>query len=168
MRGGVKKGTSFNLQFTVLYFNHITILLYRTASLLHPVCCYAPPPPPPPLFRGKLLYRVILPPLHAPHPLRPLELVCGLRFMHIYACCKRVEEASVVSGPQTTIRLMRVRGKSSVIVITVLPRCYTPPFCDLLSGKRGGGGGVTTRTCAFASQLSPPPPFHEFAYSVVR
>ena len=31
-----------------------------------------------------------------------------------------------------------------------------PPFCDLLSGKRGGG--VTTRTCAFASQLSPPPP----------
>ena len=41
---------------------------------------------------------------------------------------------------------------------TVLPRCYAPPFCDLLSGKRGGGGGVTTRTCAFASQLSPPPP----------
>ena len=40
---------------------------------------------------------------------------------------------------------------------TVLPRCYAPPFCDLLSGKRGGGG-VTTRTCAFASQLSPPPP----------
>ena len=40
--------------------------------------------------------------------------------------------------------------------ITVLPRCYAPPFCDLLSGKRGGG--VTTRTCAFASQLSPPPP----------
>ena len=39
---------------------------------------------------------------------------------------------------------------------TVLPRCYAPPFCDLLSGKRGGG--VTTRTCAFASQLSPPPP----------
>ena len=42
--------------------------------------------------------------------------------------------------------------------ITVLPRCYAPPFCDLLSGKRGGGGGgVTTRTCTFASQLSPPP-----------
>ena len=39
---------------------------------------------------------------------------------------------------------------------TVLPRCYAPPFCDLLPGKRGGG--VTTRTCAFASQLSPPPP----------
>ena len=37
---------------------------------------------------------------------------------------------------------------------TVLPHCYAPPFCDLLSGKRGGG--ITTRTCAFASQLSPP------------
>ena len=40
---------------------------------------------------------------------------------------------------------------------STLPRCYTPPFCKLLSGKRGGGG-VTTRTCAFTSQLSPPPP----------
>ena len=29
-----------------------------------------------------------------------------------------------------------------------------PPFCDLLPGKRGGG--ITMRTCAFASQLSPP------------
>ena len=50
---------------------------------------------------------------------------------------------------------------------TILPRCYAPPFCDLLPGKRGGGGGgggVTTRTCAFASQLSPPPPpSHDFA-----
>ena len=44
-----------------------------------------------------------------------------------------------------------------VSVSTVLPRCYAPPFCDLLSGKRGGGG-VTMRTCAFASQLSPSPP----------
>ena len=36
-----------------------------------------------------------------------------------------------------------------------------PPFCDLLSGKKRGGGripGVTTRTCAFASRLSPPLP----------
>ena len=24
-------------------------------------------------------------------------------------------------------------------ICTVLPRCYAPPFCDLLSGKRGGG-----------------------------
>ena len=37
-----------------------------------------------------------------------------------------------------------------------VPYCHAPPFCNLLSGKRGGG--VTTRTCTFASQLSPPPP----------
>ena len=42
---------------------------------------------------------------------------------------------------------------------TVLPRCYAPPFCDRLPGKRGGGGGgVTKRTCTFTSQLTPPPP----------
>ena len=44
-----------------------------------------------------------------------------------------------------------------VLTCTMLPHCYTPPFCNLLPGKRGGGD-VTTRTCAFASQLSPPPP----------
>ena len=31
-------------------------------------------------------------------------------------------------------------------------RCYAPPFF-----RKKRGGGVTTRTCVFASQLSPPP-----------
>ena len=39
--------------------------LYSTASLLRPARCYTPPPP---YFQAKLLYRVILPPLHAPPP----------------------------------------------------------------------------------------------------
>ena len=42
---------------------------------------------------------------------------------------------------------------------TVLPHCYAPPFCNLLPEKRGGGG-VTTRTCTFASQLTPHPPMN--------
>ena len=44
---------------------------------------------------------------------------------------------------------------------TVLPRCYAPPpFATYFHEKEegGGGGGVTMRTCAFTSQLSPPPP----------
>ena len=45
---------------------------------------------------------------------------------------------------------------------TVLPRCYAPPLLRPTFRKKRGGGGVTTRTCAFASQLSPPrPPSHE-------
>ena len=42
-------------------------------------------------------------------------------------------------------------------VYTVLPRCYAPPLLRPTFRKKRGGGGVTTRTCAFASQLSPPP-----------
>ena len=53
-----------------------------------------PPPPPPPYFREKLLYRVILPPLHAP-PRGPLEPVCGTAVLarvasveELYLCIK--------------------------------------------------------------------------------
>ena len=54
--------------------------MYRTASLLRP---------PTPYFRAKLLYRVILPPLHTPPPpRRPLEPVCRTAVLHVYACCK--------------------------------------------------------------------------------
>ena len=60
---------------------------YRTASLLHPARCYAPPPPPPPYFRAKLLYRVILPPLHAPPP---RAARAGLRYAILHAVLARV------------------------------------------------------------------------------
>ena len=41
----------------------------------------------PPYFRAKLLYRVILPPLHAPPAGRSNRFVV-LQFLHVYACCK--------------------------------------------------------------------------------
>ena len=47
-----------------------------TASLLRPSLPY---------FRAKLLYRVILPPLHAPPPPRAGH---SSRFVILYACCK--------------------------------------------------------------------------------
>ena len=44
-----------------------------------------------------------------------------------------------------------------VVVDTVLPRCYAPPFCDLLSGKRGGGGR-NNEDLRFRLAVKPPPP----------
>ena len=42
-------------------------------------------------------------------------------------------------------------------MLTVLPHCFSPPpFATYFQEKEGGG--VTTRTCGFASLLSPPPP----------
>ena len=41
-------------------------------------------------------------------------------------------------------------------VDTVLPRCYAPPFCDLLSGKRGGGRN--NEDLRFYLAVKPPPP----------
>ena len=38
----------------------------------------------------------------------------------------------------------------------VLPRCYAPPFCDLLSGKRGGGRN--NEDLRFRLAVKPPPP----------
>ena len=43
-----------------------------------------------------------------------------------------------------------------VRVYTVLPRCYAPPFCDLLPGKRGGGRN--NEDLRFRLAVKPPPP----------
>ena len=49
------------------------------------LCSLLPrPPPTPPLFEGDL-HRVIY--LHY----TPFEPVCGVQFLHVYTCCKRVE-----------------------------------------------------------------------------
>ena len=54
---------------------------------------------PPSYFRAKLLYRVVLPPLHAPPPRGPLEPVCGttvhrLARVHVLqTCINRVENS---------------------------------------------------------------------------
>ena len=66
------------------------LLLYHTSTLLCHTHCYtllAVTPTPPSYFRANFLYKVILPPLHAPSPPRgPLESVCSLRHVHIYTC----------------------------------------------------------------------------------
>ena len=52
------------------------------------------------------------------------------------------------------------------VIITVeyvLPYCPAvtpPPFCDLLSGKRGGGGR-NNEDLRFRLAVKPPPPSHE-------
>ena len=74
---------------------------YRTASLLRPARCYTPPPP---YFRAKLLYRIILPPLHAPPPRRAARAslpycssACTCTRVasveELYLCIKRVENS---------------------------------------------------------------------------
>ena len=70
----------------MLYVQGILTLIVRVNTVLprH----YAPP-----YFRMNFQYRTILPPLHAFHGL--LELVYGLQFMYVYACCKCVKRASV-------------------------------------------------------------------------
>ena len=69
--------------------------------------CYAllavtpPPPPPPPYFRAKLLYRIILPPLHpSPRAARADLRYCSsctctrvASVEELYSCIKRVENS---------------------------------------------------------------------------
>ena len=50
-------------------------------------------------------------------------------------------------------------------VYRTAPLLRPPPFATYFQEKEGGGG-VTMRTCAFASQLSPPPPFHVLCSAV--
>ena len=79
--------------------------IYRTALLLHPAHCYARPP-----FREKLLYRVILPPLHAPPPagLSSWFVVHGTAVLarvtrvasveELYSCIKHVENILITGS----------------------------------------------------------------------
>ena len=69
-----------------------------------------------------------------------------------------VESIAGRDGEAAESTLWRLNSVSFIYINTYrTARCYAPLFCfcDLLPGKRGGG--VTTRTCAFASLLSPPP-----------
>ena len=77
----------------------------------HVVCCLLPyyltvmppPPPPPPYFRAKLLYRVILPPLHAPPAGRSSRFVI-LQFLHVCMRVQSVEELSCIKRAENSLR----------------------------------------------------------------
>ena len=53
-------------------------------------------------------------------------------------------------------------------VRTVLPRCYAPPFCDLLSGKRGGGRNNEDLCFCLAVKPPSPPTNSRTLYSAVE
>ena len=73
--------------------------LYRTASLLRPAHCYARPPPPP-YFREKSLFRVILPPLHAP----PRTARAGLRYCSSCTCTRVASVESYFKRVENSLR----------------------------------------------------------------
>ena len=89
---------------STLFFNHVHVScmvpVFQYVYTILPRCCtlFAVMSPPPPIFgrtscKGLLYLHYTPPP--PPPPRGPPEPVCDLQFMHVYGCCKCVEEASI-------------------------------------------------------------------------
>ena len=148
---------------TVLIGSHDTLmqLLYSRRLAVYRYIPYylavtPPPPPPPPLwyYSSCTCTRVEA---HRKNRSRPFSLISDgfLRplILHVILLCN----PQLVGGVWLRDYLLYFAENSIIYMYRTAPLlCPPPPLCDLFSGKEGGG--VTTRTCAFASQLSPPPP----------
>ena len=92
-----------------------TCTILPRCYVLHAVTSCTLLRPPPPCFWANFLYRVILPPLHAPPPIEP---VCGLQFMHMLSKCTLVESVVLectrvrVSGACVEVSCTRVSRAS--------------------------------------------------------
>ena len=60
----------------------------QSAGTVLPHCYALLAVTPPPYFRAKLLYKVILSPLHAPPPAGRSSRFAVLQFLHVHTCCK--------------------------------------------------------------------------------
>ena len=67
-----------------------------------------------------------------------MDIVYALRGVEEEVLASNIEAKYCQSGPGRPLATSYLLRLIMTISYTVLPRCYAPPFCDLLPGKRGG------------------------------